>query len=172
MATLIPKQIPEENWKKLESHKAYAFRSIGSDIRLRFGAGGLYVAISESGTGESIVNSIGLEDGMYSVLGKISQGNISVMGRASDSNIHASFPIVSRKHLEFYLKGNVIVIKDLGSTNGTFCHTDNFHFDIDAYLDRRPSKKASENTMDEVHEEFGPTIDDFLKTYTEKFKKG
>ncbi len=44
----------------------------------------------------------------------------TVLGRGSDADIVVDDPGVSRKHAEITLTGDGAVIKDLGSTNGTF----------------------------------------------------
>ncbi|OVE75634.1 hypothetical protein BVX98_07250 [bacterium F11] len=62
-------------------------------------------------------------------------------------------------------------MKDLGSTNGTCVYKDNVSFDIDEYLNQHPLDQKKEGTLDWIHEEFGPTLDDFLLTYSKENKK-
>lgn len=44
----------------------------------------------------------------------------STVGRLEDNNFQIPAPSVSSHHCEILLKGNEVVVKDLGSTNGTF----------------------------------------------------
>jgi hypothetical protein len=104
------------------------------------------------------------------VLGRIKDKEMTLIGRANDCPIKVSHAVMSRQHLEIRLDGNVLLVKDLGSTNGTFYHTDNIAFDVEEYIAKHPTDKAAESTMDEIAEAFGPTLSDFLKRYQE-FKK-
>jgi hypothetical protein len=65
-------------------------------------------------------------------------------------------------------RGNILMVKDLGSTNGSYFHTQCEHFDIDSYVESHPPKDAADSTLDAIHEAFGPTLDDFLKDYLAK----
>jgi pSer/pThr/pTyr-binding forkhead associated (FHA) protein len=44
----------------------------------------------------------------------------TTIGRVEENNFQISEPSVSSRHAEILLRGNDIVVKDLGSTNGTF----------------------------------------------------
>jgi pSer/pThr/pTyr-binding forkhead associated (FHA) protein len=44
----------------------------------------------------------------------------TTVGRVEENNFQISEPSVSSRHCEILLRGNDIVVKDLGSTNGTF----------------------------------------------------
>ncbi|MBM3830249.1 MAG: FHA domain-containing protein [Verrucomicrobia bacterium] len=44
----------------------------------------------------------------------------STVGRVEDNNFQIPAPSVSSHHCEIILRGNDVVVKDLGSTNGTF----------------------------------------------------
>lgn len=171
MSKLIPKAIPAEMWKQLTPNKTYGIRANSDDdIHLRFGPGGVYVSILNSPPAGRIVNSVSIEDGTLSVIGKINAGELTVMGRATETGIKVVHPIMSRSHVEIKLDGNVLTVKDLGSTNGTFFYSDNIVFDIDDYLSRHPVGEAATSTMDELHESFGSSFNDFLKRYSESKK--
>ncbi|MFP5336015.1 MAG: FhaA domain-containing protein [Actinomycetes bacterium] len=47
-------------------------------------------------------------------------GAVTVLGRGSDADVVVDDPGVSRRHAEIRLDGDSAVIRDLGSTNGTF----------------------------------------------------
>jgi hypothetical protein len=44
----------------------------------------------------------------------------TTIGRIEENNFQISEPSVSSRHCEILLRGNDVVVKDLGSTNGTF----------------------------------------------------
>src|SRR5580658_3916440 len=44
----------------------------------------------------------------------------TTVGRVEENNFQISEPSVSSRHCEILLRGNDVVVKDLGSTNGTF----------------------------------------------------
>ncbi|HSY44378.1 MAG TPA: FHA domain-containing protein [Candidatus Acidoferrum sp.] len=44
----------------------------------------------------------------------------TTIGRVEENNFQISEPSVSSRHCEILLRGNDVVVKDLGSTNGTF----------------------------------------------------
>jgi hypothetical protein len=158
-------------WKQLTPNKVYGVRADREDdIHLRFGPGGMYISIlsasplSASPTGR-VINSVTLEEGDLAVLGRLKDKESVTMGRANECGIKVAHAVMSRQHLEIKLDGNVLLLKDLGSTNGTFYHIDNIVFDIDDYIVNHPPEKAAESTMDEMHEAFGKEFDDFLKRY-------
>jgi hypothetical protein len=163
-------------WKPLTPNRVFAIRAqIDDDIHLRFGPGGFFVSIlsnsplSASPSGR-VVNSVSLEEGDLAVLGRIKDKELVIMGRANECAIKIPHAVMSRHHTEIYLDEKVLFVKDLGSTNGTFFHTDNVVFDVEDYRAKHPADKASESTMDEIAEAFGPTLPDVLKRYDE-FKK-
>ncbi len=49
---------------------------------------------------------------------------VTVLGRGSEADIVVDDPGVSRRHVEIRLDGGVAVLRDLGSTNGTFVDGD------------------------------------------------
>jgi hypothetical protein len=69
------------------------------------------------------------------------------------------------------LEGNIVLLKDLGSTNGTFIAPDTPHFDIVRYIDANPLDGGEDRTLDSIHEQFGPTLDDFLRSYSQNRKE-
>lgn len=173
----MPRAVPPELWKQLTSNRTYAIRAqMDDDIHLRFGPGGIYVSIlsasplSASPNGR-VVNAVSLEEGDLTVLGRIKDKETVIVGRSNDCPIKVSHAVMSRQHLEIHLDGNILLVKDLGSTNGTFYHTDNVTFDVEDYIANHPTDKAHESTMDEIQEAFGgPALSDFLKRYEESKK--
>lgn len=51
-------------------------------------------------------------------------GSVTVLGRGSEADIVVDDPGVSRRHVEIRLDGGSAVLRDLGSTNGTFVDGD------------------------------------------------
>lgn len=176
MAKLTPRAVPADMWKQLTPNKVYAIRAnMDDDIHLRFGPGGMFISIlaasplSAAPTGR-VINSVSLEEGDLAVLGRIKEKEVATVGRANECTIKIAHAVMSRQHIELTMDGNILLIKDLGSTNGTFYHTDNVIFDVEDYIASHPPEKAKESTMDEIHEAFGVTIDDFLTRYKESKK--
>lgn len=168
MDKFIPKDLSEESWQPLTPNVDYAILC-GKDnhVHLRFGpVHGLFVGLAPSSTGR-LVNSVDPQNGTMALLGKLSADGKTVFGRTSDCTINLKHAIVSRRHLEATLRGNILVVRDLGSTNGTFVFKDIPHFDIAQYLKSHPLDKSEESTLDSIHEAFGPTLDDFLKNYSQ-----
>lgn len=130
----------------------------------------MYISVDPTPSGR-LVNSLAYDTGDPSLLGKLPSDTKVMLGRTADCAIKVMHAIISRQHLEFNLKGNVLVVRDLGSTNGTYIHSEIKHFDIAEYIANHPPEKGSESTIDWVHEAFGATIDDFLKTYSEPKKE-
>lgn len=160
-------------WKQLTPNRVYAIRAEREDdIHLRFGPGGIFISIlsasplSSSPNGR-VVNLVSLEEGDLAVIGRLKDKETAIAGRSNECPIKISHAVMSRSHLEIRLDGNVLLVKDLGSTNGTFFHTDNVVFDVEDYIAKHPTDKAAESTMDEIAEAFGPTLADFLKRYQE-----
>ena len=173
MAKFLPKAVSEEDWKPLKADRSYAVRCQNEDeIHLRLGSGvGLYLALSHKKPEGLVMNNVTYENGELSLVGPLPAGQTICLGRAEDCLMKIRHAIVSRKHAEFHLDGTIIVIKDLGSTNGTSVHKDNTFFDIEEYLVNHPVSKKAESTLDWIHEMFGPTLDDFLLRY-QKEKTG
>src|SRR5437868_5426899 len=46
----------------------------------------------------------------------------TVIGRGSQADIHVVDDGISRRHAMIVHKGTEVLVKDLGSTNGTFCN--------------------------------------------------
>ena len=165
----VPKAIPEASWSQLTPNLDYAVRAEKNEtIFLRFGPGqGIYLAISPAPSGR-LVHSVDFETGEPTLLARMPEGQPIVIGRISECLIKIMHAIVSRRHAEIRLDGNIVVLRDLGSTNGTFLAPDTPHFDIAGYLKNYPLEGAEERTLDSIHELFGPTLDDFLRRYSQK----
>src|SRR4051812_9267143 len=116
MPTLVPKGVSDEKWKRLNPQREYAVLcNPDSSVFLKFGQGrGLYVGIDPSSAGR-LVNSLDFENGEPTLLGKISPGAKTVIGRTAEAGVKVMHAMISRNHLEMLLQGNVLVIKDLGS---------------------------------------------------------
>ena len=56
------------------------------------------------------------------------------IGRVDDNQFALPEPSVSSHHCEVWLKGDDLVVKDLGSTNGTFLHENQLSADKEAVL--------------------------------------
>ncbi len=152
------------------ANRARAFRINPEDtVYLRLGRGkSIYVELVPSQMGTRIVNLIDYENGNANLIQKVSDHQTTLVGRTSECAIKIINPVVSRRHVELAMDGNVLVVTDLGSSNGTYYHPDCFGFDIDPYLESFPIDQMSDRTMDPIHEAFGPTLDDFLKRYSQK----
>ncbi|MFN0117870.1 MAG: FHA domain-containing protein [Elusimicrobiota bacterium] len=169
MSVFIPKNITEDAWVPFRPHLYYAVKSDDSDnIVFCFGQGhGIYLSIIAAGE-DRLIHTIDMDNGELTLVGKITQSIPSVLGRTSESTIKIMHAIVSRQHLKFILLGSILLVKDLGSTNGSSIYRENKFFEVERYLDDHPIDKAHEQTLDSIHETFGPTLDDFLKKYLEK----
>lgn len=171
-SSFIPQIIPAESWKQLTPNKAYAVRSnLGETVYFKFGPGGVYLAVMSSPQPGRVLSTIDIAKGTPALVGKMVEGEQGCIGRGSDCTVKINHAIMSRRHLEINLHGNILVIKDLGSTNGTAIYTENILLDIEDYIENHPPEKAAESTIDEYREAFGPALDDFLKKYSEN-KKG
>lgn len=156
----------------LDSDRPYGIRSNKDEVvHMRFGPDhGIYIAIQTTADGR-VISSVDYETGKLAPLGKVYEGTIASLGRATTCEIKVMHAVMSRRHIEIKPIGNVLVIKDLGSTNKSFIFQENKYFDIEKYIENHPLDKAAEGTMDSVQEAFGPTLTDFLKKYqTEKEK--
>lgn len=169
MSTLVPKGVKEEAWKPLVQQRDYAVLCNPEEsVFLKFGSGrGMYVGIDPSKTGR-LVNSLEYENGEPSLLGKLAADTPVIIGRTGDSSIKVMHAMISRHHLSLTLKGNVLIVKDLGSTNGTYIFSEIPHFDIAEYLEHHPLGSTDGDTLNWVHETFGVGIDEFLKNYSQK----
>lgn len=167
MTKFIPQLVEEASWVRLSPDRDYAVRADGEEpIHLRLGPGqGVYLSILAAPSGR-MVHGVDFESGDQTLLAKMPDGQPITVGRISECAIKIMHAIVSRKHVELRLEGNIVVVRDLGSTNGTFLGPDLSHFDIQKYLDEFPIEDAENRTLDDVHERFGPTLDDFLKRYS------
>jgi pSer/pThr/pTyr-binding forkhead associated (FHA) protein len=58
----------------------------------------------------------------------------TTIGRVDDNQFVLPEPSVSSHHCEVWLKGDDLVVKDLGSTNGTFLHESQLAADKEAVL--------------------------------------
>ncbi len=169
MPKFSPKDLPADAWQQLPAQRDYAFRANPDEtLFLRFGQGhGIYISIAPAIAGRA-VNIIDIDTSESTLAGKIPEKEPVIVGRTSECAIKIMHAIISRHHLKMELQGNVLVIQDVGSTNGTFFLTELKHFDINDYLDNHPVQGAEERTMDAIHETFGPTLDDFLRSYSQK----
>ncbi|MCG3204134.1 MAG: hypothetical protein KCHDKBKB_00837 [Elusimicrobia bacterium] len=171
MAALIPKNQKDENWQPLIKNRDYAVLCNPTDsIYLKLGQGGGMFLSFEPSSEDRSLNEVAYESGALNMLGKVKTGERYVIGRTSESTIKISHAIVSRQHLTFTLKGNVLILQDLGSTNGTYLYGETKHFDIAEYLEQHPPEKEQEGTLDWVHQEFGPSIVEFLAEYSQQHK--
>lgn len=173
MPRQLPKTIAENKWKQLQANRTSAIRINSDDyICLRLGLGkGVFLEASPIHNGGRLLNSIDYDSGAVDFLLKFQENTSILIGRASPSVVKIIHPYVSRNHLELTLMGDVLLAKDLGSINGSFYNTDNFCFDVDKYIEAHPVKMSADGTLDAIHEAFGPTLDDFLKQYSEKKEK-
>jgi|GEM_PF-5019981 len=137
-----------------------------SGISLRLGGGiGIYFHFGLSKAGDIEGESLNYEDGAVLMKTVFSKNKMVYLGRTDQCQILIKHAIVSRQHLEMKLHKNIFYLKDLGSTNGTYIKNDRMAVNIDDYLKDHPVDPKKEQTMDEVHEVFGPTLDDFLSDY-------
>src|SRR5262245_19104669 len=125
MARLIPKTVDDTSWRPLVQHRDYAVMCKPADIvYFKFGAGhGLVLSIDPAGTARTI-NTVDLESGEPSLVSKLSSESKNVLGRTSECTIKIMHAIVSRQHLEITLKPNILIVRDLGSTNGSYIFAD------------------------------------------------
>lgn len=172
MNKFLPKEKPEDAWQAMEGDRFYGIRANKDEIvYMRFGPEhGVYVAIQGTSDG-CIISSIDYETGNLVPLGKITEGATVSLGRATTCDIKILHAIMSRRHLELSKRGNVMVSRDLGSTNKTFVFQDNRYFDIEKYVANHPLDQAAEGTLDSVREAFGPAVTDFLKKFMEEKDK-
>ncbi len=122
MAQFIPKFITPEVWQQMTAQNVYAIKLSGdTPARFRFGMGlGLYIEISKSSQGH-VINVLDFESGEPALAGKLNPDVQVVVGRTSECQIKIAQPIMSRQHLELKVwNGQILVAKDLSSTNGTF----------------------------------------------------
>ena len=45
---------------------------------------------------------------------------VATVGRCADATVHIEDPAVSRRHCDISQIGHVLLVRDIGSTNGTF----------------------------------------------------
>lgn len=170
MHRFFPKEIPVASWRPMTVLRDYAVRALADEtIHFRFGQShGVFILIAPSLAGDRFIHSIDFETGDPVVLGKLPEKTLVTIGRSSECDIKIMHAIVSRQHLSLYLDNNVLLVKDNGSTNGTYCLKENLFFDVEEYLQSHPLDKPEESTLDLIREQFGPTLIDFLKNYSQK----
>ncbi len=170
MPRIVPKDTPEAAWHQLPPNKDFAIRSTKEDvINIRLGQGqGVFLMIAPIQLELRAVHSINFEHGEPVVLAKLNDKENTIVGRTSECRVKIIHAIVSRQHLMLRFDGTILVVRDMGSTNGTYCHNANVCFDIGDYLAAHPIDKAGESTLDQIHEVFGPTLDDFLTRYSKE----
>ncbi len=173
MPDFIPAGTNEEAWKLLAPHRFYAVRAPqDEDVHLRFGLShGIYLSVARTEAPGRVINNIEFEAGNPELLGQLPENTTVVIGRVSECSIKILHAIVSRHHLELRLEGNILLLRDMGSTNGTYIHEDNRFFDIEEYIEFHPVEKPADSTLDEIHEAFGPELADFLTRFKESKKK-
>ena len=166
MAFLSPQDVPDTEWVALPPNRAYAVKCDKEDtVHFRFGQShGIYFAFTPV-PGGLLANLLDYEKGEATLIGKINEGTPSLLGRTSECGIKIMHAIISRQHMALQFEGNILVVTDLGSTNGSFIHTQSVRFDIEEYVTAHPPQKGRESTMDAIHEAFGPALDDFLMSY-------
>lgn len=169
MALLAPKLTADAEWRVIAPQRTYGVRLNKEDTAfLRFGpAQGMYIAIAPASVG-ALVHMCEFEDGTQSLIGKVTEAEPAMIGRISECTIKILHAIMSRQHALLTLHGNVVTVKDMGSTNGTFFYKSVVAFDVDEYLETHSLDKAEESTLDSVHEQFGPGLNDFLRHYSQR----
>lgn len=173
MSDFIPKEIPEDEWRQLAPGKSYAVK-LGSQDRvfLRLGGGkSFFLAIQPLKSDGHAIFSLHYESGEEHLLHNLVKDAQLILGRSSEAAVKIMHAIISRKHLELRWNQNILMVRDLGSVNGSYCYASCPYFNIDEYLEVRPLEKSKDMTLDEVHQIFGPTLDDFLQLYSDQKKK-
>jgi hypothetical protein len=167
LAKFVPKSVPDADWIALLPNRDYALRADKTDIvQIRFGTGqGVFLSIAPAPAGRLVVG-LDYESGDQTLLAKMPEGQPIVVGRISECLIKIMHAIVSRRHAQMRLQSNIVILRDLGSTNGTFVAPGTPHFDIARYIENYPLEGAEDRTLDNIHEQFGPTLDDFLRSYS------
>lgn len=175
MARFIPKNLADDVWKQISPQRPFALRANPDEhIFLRLGQGkSIYIELSPTQMGARVMNLLSYEAGEANLLHRVSNLAALKIGRSTECEIKIFNAVISRVHTEMMLDGNVLLVTDLGSSNGTFYHPDHFGFDVDSYLANRPLRLdvSVESTLDLIHETFGPALDDFLKRYSDKKDK-
>lgn len=169
MAKFSPKDLPADAWQRLPANRPFAFRANTEDtLYFRFGQGhGVYISVTPAIAGRA-VNIVNIDTSESTLAGKVPDNEAVLIGRTSECAIKIMHAIISRHHLKLEMNGNVLQVEDVGSTNGTFFMSELKFFDIDEYLATHPVEGAEERTLDTIHELFGPTLNDFLRRYSEK----
>ncbi len=169
MDTFYPREVREEEWRPLVGSRAYAVRSGPQDfVYLRLGKGkGFYMSIAPTKLGR-VITAIDYESGGESILQNLTPGASLSIGRSQECRIKIIHAYISRQHAELFFNDDILMIRDLGSINGTFIHSQGVCFDIEEYLLNHPIDQMKTSTMDVIHEAFGPRLHEFLKRYIEK----
>lgn len=170
---ICPRDIPDNNWRPLEPNHDFAVKcEKDQSIFLRFGQGhGVYVAITHTPANGHLIYTVKHEDGDMALIGKIPDDGPVEIGRTGDSEIKILHAIISRRHTRLWCDPLAVTVRDLGSTNGTYCLDGPPMFDVAEYLKKAPLEGAEDRTLDWVHEQFGPPINDFLKRYSQQKDK-
>lgn len=173
MSSFLPKSIAEDQWHPLAAQRVFAVRcKQDEDVYFRFGQGhGVYITIIRAVGEGRVVHSVDFVTGELTLIGKLPEGSPILAGRSADCSLKIIHPIMSRQHMSLSLQGTVLIVKDMGSTNGSYCLKTTPFFDINEYLEAHPLDASHEGTLDSVHEAFGPTLDDFLKNYQTQKEK-
>ena len=121
MPKIFPSQIPAEAWLRLSSDREYPVRLTNADpVYLRLGGDlASYVAITRNEKGLFLM-SVAHGNGDLAVIAPVQEGKDLVLGRVPQSDLPVPHAAVSRRHLQVRVDGEKVVLRDLGSTNGTF----------------------------------------------------
>jgi len=140
----------------------------GDQIQIRLGgAGGIYFLAHPGKTGGLIFEWVEYQSGDVNMQSPFPKNRWITFGRIQECDFQLKHAVVSRTHFQLRYDENILLLKDLDSTNGTFLSFDIPSFDIEGYMSKRKSEKPGEGTLDWIHQEFGPALDDFLKRYQE-----
>lgn len=140
-------------------------------VNIRLGIGkSIFLEIVASAKGR-IINLVDYELGTSEPLYNLTDQSSLILGRTAECNIKINHAYVSRQHLEMSADGEFLVIRDLGSSNKTYYLTDAVGLNIEEYVIAHPGRRNPDDTLDDVHETFGPQLDDFLQRYIDKKEK-
>jgi hypothetical protein len=167
MPKFVPKETLEDDWEQLAPQKSYAVLSDDDHpVYLKLGRGrSYYIGVYPVKPEGRLMNTIEYDSGDTALLYKLTNLTKVEAGRISECVIKIINPVISRKHLKFYLDGNILVVGDIGSTNGTYIYKENVYFSIDDYMARHTASAPQGETLDEIQMTFGVGIEDFFKRY-------
>lgn len=165
-----PAELEDDAWERLDPFKCFAVLCDDKNpVYLRLGRGrGVFLTIQSLMNEGRVIKTIEYENGNMSPLAKLANFGAVSLGRSSDVSVKIVSPIVSRRHLELSLDGNILVIMDSGSMNGTYIYSKNVFFSVDDYLSHYSLEESAQKTLDQVHETFGLELDEFFKRYLAK----